>query len=224
MTWTYPLQFCILCHTDSTIYIYNLHNASKSIYTYIYIYASFFSKVSFLLGICNILNLMTTIVLEECFLQVNHCPVKKLEGVFVYIHIIGPNNKPVYKQTMAHRSRNQPPTRRFMEIETRNNWYVALKTCGCRKSCTLQSRTATANLFSLKEIWGVHTKQTNSINDDMGTSMMEIDFVNMGRLWQANVPWRNFMVHLWGNINQPLWLNCWVYWLTFAVNLVFWSP
>jgi hypothetical protein len=188
------------------------------------IYHVFSSKVGFLLGICDILNLMTTIVLEECFLQVNHCPVKKLEGVFVYIHIIGPNNKPVYKQTMAHRSRNQPPTRRFMEIETRNTWYVALKTCGCRKSCTLQSRTATANLFSLKEIWGVHTKQTNSINDDMGTSMMEIDFVNMGRLWQANVPWRNFMVHLWGNINQPLWLNCWVYWLTFAVNLVFWSP
>ena len=185
---------------------------------------------------------MTTIVLEECILQVNHCPVKKLEGVgiyiytyiyihihtyiyiYTYIHIIGPNNKPVYKQTMAHRSRNQPPTRRFMEIETRNNWYVALKTCGCRKSCTLQSRTATANLFSLKQIWGVHRKQTTSINDDMGTSMVEIGFVNMGRLWQPNVPWRNFMVHLWEKINQPLWLNCWVYWLTFAVSLVFWSP
>ena len=112
------------------IYIY-IH---ISIYISIYIYASFFSKVSFH-GTCNILNLMTTIVLEECFLQVNHCPEKswKVFCIYIYthtciyiyiqyIHIMGPNNKAVYKQTMAHRSRNQPRfTEIFMEIETRNN-------------------------------------------------------------------------------------------------------
>ena len=44
-------------------------------------------------------------------------------------YIIEPSNEPIDELTMAHRSRNQriivagfqPPTRRFVEIETRNN-------------------------------------------------------------------------------------------------------
>ena len=37
------------------------------------IYPVFSSRVEFLLGICHILNLMTTIVLKECIVQLNMC-------------------------------------------------------------------------------------------------------------------------------------------------------
>ena len=53
MTWTYPLQFCILCHTCSTVY-----NASK--WRHILLSTTVFPKVGFLIGICHIEPFMKT--------------------------------------------------------------------------------------------------------------------------------------------------------------------
>ena len=68
MFWSVGLPTAILnfmSYIFDCIYLYMMFQ-SGDIFT-------FFSKVGFLLGICPILNLMTTIVLEECILQVNMC-------------------------------------------------------------------------------------------------------------------------------------------------------
>jgi hypothetical protein len=59
MTWTYSLYFAFY-----VTYIFCCTSCFK-----VEIYPVFSSRVEFILGICPILNLMTTIVLKECILQ-----------------------------------------------------------------------------------------------------------------------------------------------------------